>query len=97
MSPFKGTVLRTDMVNGRFGAMDADGAAALEQLFPIVHNRQLPIETLRGMQKRAYWRFYARPRTLASLARKLTNRHNARKIARAVLRRVFGRQPTSVN
>src|SRR5207302_39401 len=38
VSPFKGTVLRTDMLNGRFGEIDQSGIAALDQLFPTVHN-----------------------------------------------------------
>ena len=43
VSPFKGTVLRTDMMNGRFGEMDGSGMAALEQLFPTVHNEAVPV------------------------------------------------------
>jgi len=97
VAPFKGTKLRTDMLNGRFGEMDSDGNAALGQLFPIVHNRQLPAHLLARVQKETYWRFYTRPRSLLNLGKKLTNRRNVKKIVRAVKRRIADREAVSVN
>jgi radical SAM superfamily enzyme YgiQ (UPF0313 family) len=97
VSPFKGTKLRTDMLNGRFGEMDSDGAAALNQLFPIVHNRQLSAEVLARIQRETYWRFYTKPRSLVNLGKKLTNGRNVKKIVRAVKRRISDREPVSVN
>ncbi|MBS1855789.1 MAG: radical SAM protein, partial [Acidobacteria bacterium] len=97
VAPFKGTKLRTDMIAGRFGEIDGEGKAALDNLFPVVHNQALPRELLLKMQREAYWRFYARPRAVWNLTRKLTNYHNAVKITRAVTRRVFERSPASVN
>jgi radical SAM superfamily enzyme YgiQ (UPF0313 family) len=97
VSPFKGTKLRTDMLNGRFGEMDSDGKQALDQLFPIVHNRQLSAEVLSRMQRDAYWRFYMKPRSLMNLGKKLTNGRNVKKIVRAVKRRISDREAVSVN
>lgn len=97
VSPFKGTKLRTDMLNGRFGEMDSDGKQALDQLFPIVHNRQLSAEVLSRIQRETYWRFYTKPRSLMNLGKKLTNGRNVKKIVRAVRRRVTEREAVSVN
>lgn len=97
VSPFKGTKLRTDMLNGRFGEMDSEGKAALNQLFPIIHNRQLPAEVLSRIQRETYWRFYTRPRSLVNLGKKLTNGRNVKKIVRAVKRRMVDREAVSVN
>lgn len=97
VAPFKGTKLRTDMMAGRFGEITDEGQAALNELFPVVHNQALPRELLLKMQKDAYWRFYSKPRSVMNLARKLTNYRNAVKISRAISRRVFERTPASVN
>jgi anaerobic magnesium-protoporphyrin IX monomethyl ester cyclase len=97
VSPFKGTKLRTDMLNGRFGEMDSEGQAALNQLFPIVHNRQLSAEVLSRIQRETYWRFYTKPRSLVNLGKKLTNGRNVKKIVRAVRRRITEREAVSVN
>jgi len=97
VAPFKGTKLRTDMMAGRFGEITDEGQAALNELFPVVHNQALPRDLLLKMQKDAYWRFYSKPRSVMNLARKLTNYRNAVKISRAISRRVFERTPASVN
>ena len=97
VAPFKGTRLRTDLLNGGFGDIGEEGMTALDHLFPTVHNRELPIELLQKLQRAAYWRFYSKPRNLLNLGRKLTNRRNVSKIVRAVRRRVFGREVVSVN
>jgi anaerobic magnesium-protoporphyrin IX monomethyl ester cyclase len=97
VSPFKGTKLRTDMLNGRFGEMDSDGKNALDQLFPIVHNRQLSAAVLSRIQRETYWRFYMKPRSLVNLGKKLTNGRNVKKIVRAVQRRITDRETVSVN
>ena len=97
VSPFKGTKLRTDMLNGRFGEMDSDGKQALDQLFPIVHNRQIPADVLSRIQRETYWRFYTKPRSLMNLGKKLTNGRNVKKIVRAVRRRITDREAVSVN
>jgi len=97
VAPFKGTKLRTDMIAGRFGEMNDQGMAALNHLFPVVHNQALPRETLIEMQRRAYWNFYLKPRSMANLARKVTNYRNVVKITRAVTRRVLERRTLSVN
>jgi radical SAM superfamily enzyme YgiQ (UPF0313 family) len=97
VSPFKGTVLRNDMLDGRFGAIDSEAIEALDQLFPLVHNKALPVEVLTRIQKEAYWRFYTKPRSLLNLTRKLTNRRNLVKIVRAVKRRAFDSEMVSVN
>jgi len=75
----------------------SEGQAALDELFPVVHNQALPHELLMKMQKEAYWRFYTKPRSVLNLARKLTNYRNAVKITRAISRRVFERTTASVN
>jgi len=97
VAPFKGTWLRTDMLNGGFGDIGAEGMTALDQLFPTVHNKELPAALLQKLQRAAYWRFYTKPRSLLNLGRKLTNRRNVSKIVRAVRRRVFDRDVVSVN
>jgi len=97
VSPFKGTVLRNDMVDGRFGVMDSEGLEALDQLFPTVHNESLPIDELKTIQRNAYFRFYSRPRSILNLGKKLTNRRNANKIIRAIVRRIRNRDTVSVN
>ena len=97
VSPFKGTVLRNDMVEGRFGVMDADGLNALDQLFPTVHSESLPVDELKTIQRNAYFRFYSRPRSILNLGKKLTNRRNANKIVRAIVRRIRNSDTVSVN
>ena len=97
VSPFKGTVLRNDMLEGRFGAIDTEGLEALDQLFPTVHNKSLPIQDLKTIQRNAYFRFYSRPRSVLNLGRKLTNRRNVKKIVRAVRRRIRPSETVSVN
>ena len=97
VSPFKGTVLRNDMVEGRFGVMDSDGLNALDQLFPTVHSESLPVDELKTIQRNAYFRFYSRPRSILNLGKKLTNRRNANKIVRAVVRRIRNSDTVSVN
>ena len=97
VAPFKGTKLRTDMMAGRFGEITSEGQAALDELFPVVHNQALPHELLMKMQKDAYWRFYTKPRSVLNLARRLTNYRNAVKITRAISRRVFERTTASVD
>ena len=97
VSPFKGTRLRTDMLNGRFGEMDSEARSALDRLFPIVHNRQLSAEVLSRIQRETYWRFYTKPRSLMNLGKKLTNGRNVKKIVRAVKRRITEREAVSVN
>jgi radical SAM superfamily enzyme YgiQ (UPF0313 family) len=97
VSPFKGTVLRSDMLEGRFGAIDADGLEALDQLFPTVHNASLPLDELKTIQRNAYFRFYSRPRSMLNLGKKLTNRRNVNKIVRAVVRRIRPTETVSVN
>jgi radical SAM superfamily enzyme YgiQ (UPF0313 family) len=97
VSPFKGTVLRTDMINGRFGEIDSSGMAALEQLFPTVHNEAVPVETLRKLQRSAYWRFYLKPRPMLNLGRRMTNWSNVKKVSRAIRRRVTESKISSLN
>jgi len=97
VAPFKGTKLRTDMIAGRFGEMSNEGTAALDQLFPIVHNDALPKETLVRLQRQAYWQFYRKPRIAAKLALKMTNYRNAAKMVRAIAARTIKRDPVSVN
>ena len=67
VAPFKGTKLRTDMESGLFGEMTQQGTDALNELFPIVHNKALPLELLLKLQRDCYWRFYRRPRSLLLL------------------------------
>ena len=97
VAPFKGTKLRTDMESGMFGEMTVEGTAALNELFPIVHNQALPLNLLLKLQRDCYWRFYRRPRALYLLTKKLTNFRNVKKVARAVSRRVLDRREVSVN
>ena len=97
VAPFKGTKLRTDMESGMFGEMTQQGTDALNELFPIVHNKALPLNLLLKLQRDCYWRFYRRPRSLLLLTRKLTNFRNVKKVARAVSRRVLDRREVSVN
>jgi radical SAM superfamily enzyme YgiQ (UPF0313 family) len=97
VSPFKGTVLRTDMMNGRFGDLDASGLAALEQLFPTVHNEAVSLDVLRKLQRSAYWRFYLKPRPILNLGRRMTNWSNVKKVSRAIRRRVTESRISSLN
>jgi anaerobic magnesium-protoporphyrin IX monomethyl ester cyclase len=97
VSPFKGTVMRTDIQEGRFGQMNQAALDGLEQLFPVVHNDTLSAEELRKIQRNAYWRFYTKPRSLVSLAKRMTNRHNLQKVFRAVRKRAWNTEVVSVN
>ena len=97
VAPFKGTRLRTDMLQGHFGEMSSEGEEALEQLFPAVHNAALPAELLLKLRRQAYWRFYRRPRTLANLALHMTSATGLRKVLRAVRRRIFEPETSSLN
>jgi radical SAM superfamily enzyme YgiQ (UPF0313 family) len=97
VSPFKGTVLRNDMLNGRFGAVESQTLQSLDQLFPTACSSTLSLEQLTRMQRNAYFRFYTKPRSLLHLGKKLTNRRNVKKIVRAVARRVHSREMVSLN
>jgi anaerobic magnesium-protoporphyrin IX monomethyl ester cyclase len=97
VSPFKGTVLRDDMLNGRFGSVDSQTMQSLDQLFPTACSNSLTLQELTRMQRNAYFRFYTKPRSLLHLGKKLTNRRNVRKIVRAVARRVHNREMVSLN
>ena len=97
VSPFKGTVLRNDMLNGRFGNVDSQTRQSLDQLFPTACSETLTLEQLTRMQRNAYFRFYTKPRALLHLGKKLTNRRNVKKIVRAVARRVHNREMVSLN
>jgi anaerobic magnesium-protoporphyrin IX monomethyl ester cyclase len=97
VSPFKGTVLRDDMLNGRFGNVDSQTLESLDQLFPTACSNTLTLEQLTRMQRNAYFRFYTKPRSLLHLGKKLTNRRNVKKIVRAVARRVHNREMVSLN
>jgi radical SAM superfamily enzyme YgiQ (UPF0313 family) len=97
VSPFKGTVMRTDIQEGRFGQMNPTALAGLDQLFPVVYNDTLPAEALRKIQRNAYWRFYTKPRSIVALARRMTNRHNLQKVFRAVRKRTWNAEVVSVN
>ena len=97
VSPFKGTVLRNDMLNGRFGNVDSQTLESLDQLFPTACSETLSLEQLTRMQRNAYFRFYTKPRSLLHLGKKLTNRRNVKKIVRAVARRVHKREMVSLN
>src|SRR5438093_6113645 len=70
VSPFKGTVLRDDMLNGRFGDVDSQTMQSLDQLFPTACSETLTLEQLTRMQRNAYFRFYAKPRSLLHLGKK---------------------------
>jgi len=97
VAPFKGTKLRADMVAGSFGEIGEAGLKALDQLFPVVHNHALPPALLLRLRKRAYWRFYLKPRSLAVLGARMTNFSNVRKLTRAVARRIREPRTASVN
>lgn len=97
VSPFKGTMLRTDMLNGRFGSVDSQAIQNLDQLFPNASSESLTLDELTRLQRSAYFRFYLKPRLLLHLAKKLTNTRNMKKIVRAVARRVHHREVVSLN
>ncbi len=86
-TPFKGTALRDQ--SGQITELDPEAPNTLEWLFPVVPNKSLPPETLRRLQRNAYWRFFMRPRFIWSVARRLTNRRNIRRIARAINNRIY--------
>jgi radical SAM superfamily enzyme YgiQ (UPF0313 family) len=88
VSPFKGTVLRNDMLNGRFGNIDTESVNSLDQLFPTACSKTVSLDALKRIQRNAYLRFYSRPRSILRLSSKLTNRRNFKKIVRALARRV---------
>jgi hypothetical protein len=90
-------VLRNDILTERFGPMSEAAEAALDQLFPVVYNDAVSAEWLQQQRMRAYWRFYAKPRSILNLARRMTNRRAVQKLARAVGRRVLQRESSSVN
>ena len=97
VAPFKGTRLRTDMLAGSFGEMSGAGRDALDSLFPVVQNSALPAALLLRLQKQAYWRFYLKPRSLRALSARMTSFSNARKLTRAVARRIWEPHTASVN
>jgi anaerobic magnesium-protoporphyrin IX monomethyl ester cyclase len=97
VAPFKGTKLRTDIANGKFGEVAEADLSSMDQLFPVVNNAALSPALLQKMQRDAYWRFYTKPRSLLNLGRKMTRFSNAAKITRAIGRRVFERRTVSVN
>lgn len=86
--PLKGTVMREDILAGRFGAIDSETVEALEQLFPTVHNDSLPLDLLKWMRLRAYVRFYTKPRPILQLSKKMTRWRNVMKLVHAVRHRI---------
>jgi radical SAM superfamily enzyme YgiQ (UPF0313 family) len=97
VSPYKGTLLRNDMLENRFGELEPEAYDKLDELFPTVHSEALPVELLKKIQRDAYFRFYTKPRPLLNLTKKLTNGRNVKKIVRAVKRRVFEKETVSLN
>ena len=61
------------------------------------HLAEISIETLRKLQRSAYWRFYLKPRPILNLGRKLTNWRNVKKISRAIHRRMTESTISSLN
>jgi anaerobic magnesium-protoporphyrin IX monomethyl ester cyclase len=96
VAPFKGTRLRTDIKEGRFGEVPEDETAPGD-LFPIIRNQALSRELLLTLQHQAYRRFYLKPRSVLNLASKLTNYRNTRKLVRGIAQRAFGTNQVSVN
>ena len=84
VTPFKGTRLRSDVVQGRFGEV---GLAGLDSLFPVIENRALPETTLIRLQREAYWRFYTKFRIAGRLALRMVNCRSIAKVARAIAER----------
>lgn len=97
VAPFKGTVLRNDMQEGRFGMLEEETLTALDEAFPVVHNKSLPPEQLVKIQRNAYWRFYLKPRSMLNLAKRMTNGQAVKKVVRAVMKRSAGAERVSVN
>lgn len=97
VTPYKGTELRNDITDGRFGTVDEETVEALEGLFPEIANNPVDRPTLVRMQRIAYWRFYLKPFSLYSLSKKLTKMRNWRKIFNAVKRRISRGEVVSVN
>lgn len=97
VTPYKGTELRKDITDGRFGAVDQETVDALEGLFPEIAKNPVDRRMLVRMQRIAYWRFYLKPFSLYSLSKKLTKLRNWRKIFNAVKRRISQGEVVSVN
>ena len=97
VTPYKGTELRKDITDGRFGMVGDDAMAALEGMIPEITNNEVDRKTLIRMQRVAYWRFYLKPFSLYSLSKKMTKSRNWRKIFNAVKRRISQGEIVSVN
>jgi anaerobic magnesium-protoporphyrin IX monomethyl ester cyclase len=97
VTPFKGTALRDEMIQGKFGDNGEESLGVLNDRFPIVKSEMLTPERLRRIQMNAYWRFYCRPRPLKTLIRRMANPRNFDKIVRAVKGRLGRRKEVSVN
>ena len=78
VSPFKGTVLRDDMLNGRFGKVDSEPWSRSTSCSDRLQQGSFAGELTR-MQRNAYFRFYTKPRSLLHLGKKLTNRRNVKR------------------
>lgn len=97
VTPYKGTELRKDMAEGRFGMMEGETVEALDGLIPEIANNAVSRKELVRMQRIAYWKFYLKPFSLYSLSKKLTKLRNWRKIFNAVKRRISQGEIVSVN
>jgi len=90
VTPYEGTEIRTDILNGVFGP---DAKAALESdpeaEFPVIYNDSLTPEILFSLRRKAYLKFYLKPARLWNLIKKMRYPVYAKQIVVAVFRRLF--------
>ncbi len=90
VTPYEGTEIRQDILNGVFGP---EAKAALEANpeaeFPVIYNNSLSPERLFSLRRRAYMRFYLKPVRMWNLLKKMRRPVYAKQILTAVFRRLF--------
>jgi len=90
VTPYEGTEIRTDILNGVFGpeakaALEADPEAE----FPVIYNDSLTPESLFSIRRKAYLKFYLKPSRMWNLIKKMRHPIYAKQIIVAVFRRLF--------
>lgn len=97
VTPYEGTQLRQDILDGVFGDRAMHGLKEDQNAeFPVIYSESVTRDMLFSLRRTAYLKFYAHPRRIYNLLRKMIRPAHARQILSAVFRRLFLNGRTTV-
>lgn len=97
VTPYAGTQLRQDILNGVFGEAAKNGLEAQPDAdFPMIASDTITPGELFSLRRGAYLRFYSNPRRMWNLLKKMGRPAYAKQIVKAVFRRLFLNGETTV-